>query len=131
MTAYGSDFSGVDDVDQFLTFLEGDDEIVAFMQSIARRYTTQRYGLFYDPTYGLDLRLYLSDVEPVEVVQGLIGLEARKDPRVQDAKASITESGSPSAREWAVTIEVTPLSGPPFTLTLSVDSVSVTLLNGG
>jgi hypothetical protein len=124
--SFGSDFSAVDDLDQFLTFLEGEtNERTAFMQAIARRFTTQRYALFYDQTYGLDLRLFLSDSIPAVTVEGLICMEARKDERVRDCAASINVFGD----TWEVSIIVTAVDSDEFTLTISVDAVSATLLS--
>ncbi len=122
---FGSDFDAVDDLDQFLSFLEGDDEATAYVQAIARRFTTQRFGLFYDLTYGLDLRGFVSDPIDPTIVQGLIAAECRKDPRTKDAVARINATGE----TWTVTILVISQPGPSYTLTLSVNDVSVTVLS--
>ena len=122
---YGSDFSGVDDLDPFLTFLEGEDnEAIALSQALARRLTTQRYALFYDPTYGTDLRSYIADSVDSTIVQGAIGIECRKDPRVADVRTTITEVDE----SWTIAIVVTPQEGDTFTMTLSVDELTVELL---
>jgi hypothetical protein len=127
---YGSDFSGIDDLDAFMSVLEGgDNETVALMQALARRVTTQRYALFYAPTYGTDVRTYLADIEDPTVVAGALGIECRKDPRVADARATITVTGSGADTVWTVAIVVTPQEGPTFTLTLEIGSVSVEVLN--
>lgn len=124
--SFGSDFSAVDDIDEFLTFLSGEqNERVAYMQSIARRYTTPRFGLFYDQTYGLDLSMFVGDPIPKETVQSMTESEARKDERTKDCMATIAISGE----SWRVRIVVTPQDGETFTLTLSVDRVSVSLLS--
>jgi hypothetical protein len=102
---YGSDFSGIDDLDAFMSVLEGgDNETVALMQALARRVTTQRYALFYAPTYGTDVRTYLADIEDPTVVAGALGIECRKDPRVADARATITVTGSGADTVWTVAI---------------------------
>lgn len=123
----GSDFDGVEDLDEFLTFLSGDEsEIVAYMQAIARRYSTPRFGLFYDANYGLDLRMFLADTFPRETVQGLIEAEARKDPRTKDASAAITDAPDGG---WLVEIKLTTQTAGAGTLTLAVSSVSVDILS--
>jgi hypothetical protein len=128
---YGSDFAGVDDFDAFMTILEGEDETLALMQALARRVTTQRYALFYAPTYGTDLRSYIADIEDSTIVAGALGIECRKDPRVADAKATIVVNGSGADVSWVVSIVVTPQEGPTFTLTLAIDDVSIEILTEG
>jgi hypothetical protein len=128
--SFGSDFSALDDLDPALTFLSGPEgERLAFKQAIARRFTTPRFGLFYDPTYGLDLRGYLSDTESKETVETMAAAEARKDQRVRDAIVTISEQrAADNSLTWFVAIKVVPQDGPTFDMTMTVDAVTVELL---
>lgn len=130
MTLYGSDLSGIEDLDPFMSVLSGDEnEPIALLQSLARRITTQRFALFYDSSYGTDLGSYLSDVEEASVVQGALGIECRKDPRVADAKATITATGLGADVVWTVALEIVPQQGPPFVGTLAISDVSIDVLS--
>jgi len=120
---YGSDFSAIDDFDAHMTLLDADDPLVV-AQSLARRLQTQRYALFYDPTLGTDLRSYIADIQEASIVAGAIGIECRKDERVSDAKATIATVGE----TWTIQIEATLQSGVTFTMTVSVDDLTVELL---
>lgn len=64
--------------------------------ALARRLQTPRGGLFYDPTYGHDLRQYLhandSGELRFEMVAG-IELEVEKDPRVATCSAEVLALG--------------------------------------
>lgn len=123
---YGSDFSGVDDIDFGLTFLEGDSpEIVALEQAVARRYLTPRGGLFYAADYGLDIRSFVADAIDLALAQALIAAEARKDERVDSASCVITVD---SAGAWQVVIAITGSGDESFTLIFLVTLDKVTLL---
>lgn len=135
MTSYGSDFAGVDDLDPNLTFLT--DERVAFAQAIARRITTPRGraqpdpgagGLFYRQNYGDDIRNYISSSANAATVAQQINAEVRKDERVLTCATTITSIGVAANVQWQININVTPKTGAPFSLTLAVGSVTVSLL---
>ena len=133
-TTFGSDFSGVDDIDAGWTFLENSTvtpnaETQAFIQAIARRFTTPLGGLFTDPNYGCDLRNFLASGITGSAAQAQIEAEARKDERVTDATAEIDASGPPNAQVWTIKISVLANSGATFAFTLSVDAVTVALLD--
>lgn len=125
---FGSDFSGVDDLDPLLTFLEGDaDEVTSLIQAVARRYITPRGGLFYDPSYGLDLRLFVASTYSPAQIEALAAAEARKEERVADCSATATLIGE------ALTLQIrcTSNTGATFDFTLNVSKVTVTLLTTG
>lgn len=125
---FGSDFSGFDDLDPRLLFLEGDaDEVTSLIQAVARRYITPRGGLFYDPSYGLDLRQFISSSFSPAQMEALIAAEARKEERVTDCVATVTVSGD----TFEVEIRCTASLGGTFDFTLSVSQVSVSLLTTG
>lgn len=122
----GSDFSGVDDLDFALTYLEGEDaEELAFMQAIQRRLTTPRGALWYDPSYGLDLRIFLADNVSTGVAQGVIAAEIRKDERVANAEVAISVD---DLGKWTVDMSVTALTGENLELTFKIDSSKVEVI---
>jgi phage baseplate assembly protein W len=127
----GSDFSAVDDLDFALTFLEGEEhERLAFIQAIQRRLSTPRGALFYDPSYGLDLRNFLSDNLSPKVMQGIIAAEIRKDERVENAEVSVTPD--PVVRgKYIVDMNVTAQGeDQEFALTFILSSDKFDLIKG-
>lgn len=126
--SFGSDFSGFDDIDPLWTFLEGaTQEATALAQAVARRFICTRGGLFYDPSYGLDLRLFISSTFSPAQVEEQIAAEARKDERITDCVATVTVLGE----TWEVQIKCTASTGATFDFTLSVSRVTVSLLTTG
>jgi phage baseplate assembly protein W len=122
----GSDFSGIDDVDYALTFLEGElPERLAFVQAIQRRLSTPRGALWYDESYGLDVRTFLSDNISPAVAQGAIAAEIRKDERVANAEVSVTVD---DLGKWTINMTVSALTQATFELTFKLDSTKLTLL---
>jgi hypothetical protein len=133
-TTFGSDFAGISDLDAGWSFLENSPvtpnaETTAFIQAIARRFTTPLGGLFYDANYGCDIRNFLSSGISGSAAQAAIQAEARKDERVQNATAEIDASGPPNAQVWTILISILANSGATFQFTLSVDAVTVDLLD--
>lgn len=97
-------------------------------RAIARRYITPRGALWYAPGYGLDLRRYLNEAmtpELLEEMRILVEQEAEKDPRVRFAEASVAPEPDHRVR---VALRLETDQGP-FDLILSVDRVSVEVLN--
>ncbi len=122
----GSDFSGVDDLDFALTYLEGEQsEQLAFMQAIQRRLTSPRGALWYDPSYGLALRTLLADNVSVGVAQGVIAAEIRKDERVANAEVTITID---TLGKWKIDMFVTALTGDSLELTFKIDSSKIEVI---
>lgn len=88
MTDFGTD----------LSVTEGGFELISGLDNLAgalaRRLQTPRGGLFYDATYGHDLRRYLhggdTDELRFELTAG-IEAEVEKDPRVMSCSASVLE----------------------------------------
>jgi hypothetical protein len=99
--------------------------------ALARRLSTPRGGLWYAPDYGLDLREYLHAGVTTRELGGLpaaVTLEVLKDPRVQAAAVDVKYS--PGHQSLVVNLTITTAAGP-FKLILSVDQVTVALLNAG
>lgn len=100
-------------------------------QACYRRLTTPRGALRGSPDaeiYGLDLSAYVGAVGTaiaVAALPSLIGAELRKDDRVSSVATTIAVDGD----ALTIEIEVTPADeGDPFTLTLAVDAVDVSVL---
>jgi len=125
----GSDFSGVNDLDFALTFLEGEEqERLAFIQAIQRRLSTPRGALFYDESYGLDLRTFLSDNISPAVMQGIIAAEIRKDERVANSEVTVTPDPVIHGK-YTVDMSVTAIEGQEFSLTFTLTSDKFELIN--
>lgn len=127
-TDYGKDVSCYlnGDLDPMFVELEGR-QVLA--EALMRRLETPRGGLFYDADYGLDLRGYLGealDAADIVELQAAIGVECLKDERVVAAQARVALTYSTG--EMLVYILVQDGNGP-FELTLSVDKVTVSLLD--
>lgn len=130
--SFGSDFSGIDDIDQFWTFLEGEEaEVTACIQAVARRYMVPRGGNPWDNGYGYDLRLLVGSSADPAIAETQISAEARKEERIAECIAKVTVSGPTSGETWTIVIKCTMDNGLTFTLTLAVTAVTVVLLNTG
>ncbi len=125
MTTYGSDFSGVEDIDAFWSFETN--ELKCLQQAIARRLICPPGALFYAPTYGFDVRSFISDVIDPDTAARDIDAEVRKDERVNNSATTVTSLGNGVVN---IDITVTPAdpSISPFSFTLRVTSVTVELL---
>jgi hypothetical protein len=101
----------------------------ALAMAIARRFLVERGQLFYDESYGLDLRLFLAKgMRPAQLFQlrFLIASEAEKDERISSASADVQFRHADQA--LLVRLECTSGLGP-FSLTLGVTSLTVALLS--
>lgn len=131
---FGSDFSGVTDIDANWTFISGEstdpkpNSVTAMTQALARRLTTPFGALWCDPNYGYDVRELLSSTRSPEACESRIEAECRKDNRVDDCDCSIVVSGADSSQVWTITINPKTSEGNTFAFVLVVDSVSVQLL---
>jgi len=124
MTDFGTDFSALPDLSFVLQSGQAN-----LAEAIARRLMTPRGGLFYDPTYGMDLRGYLNealtDATRYEI-ETLVAAECEQDERVLAATATVVE-GAPNSRTIQVSIELETAAGP-FRLILAVSAVAVEVL---
>lgn len=95
--------------------------------AIARRLITPRGALWYDPTYGFDLREYLKESltpETIYEIETLTAQECEKDPRVLEAQAEVQEVARGVVR---VAVQVATQNGP-FRLVLAADEINVIVL---
>jgi len=120
-TDYGDDIGGVFDISADLLVVRGR---VALSHAIARRLTTPRGGLFYDLSYGHDVRQYVNapSVQP-GTIESQVSTECLKDERVLDATVSVIGVGE----ELRIEVLLIDAQGP-FRLTLKVTQLTVELL---
>jgi hypothetical protein len=124
----GTDLSLWPDVDPGGTFISGS---LALAQALVRRLTTPRGGLFYDSSYGTDIRQFLSemiDSSRLGIFQQRIEQEVLQDERVLAASALLTFNDATNTMSCSLTVQT---ANGPFVLTLAVSSVTVTLLQIG
>jgi len=100
------------------------------INAVYRRLQTPRGGLFYDPNYGEDVRLYLNgqiDTDILDQIKVNIEQQVQLDARVRTATATVTFNSQ--AYSLRIILQVVPIVGQSFTLVLSVDKLSVTILS--
>ncbi|MGZ3454443.1 MAG: hypothetical protein ACXVEF_32855 [Polyangiales bacterium] len=118
------------------TFLEGDLDpyfrlisgarVVA--EAIVRRWTTPTGGLFFDESFGVDIRELASKAMTPQTLFALastLAAQAEEDERVQSALVNV--SFSAATKRLLVRAEIRCATGP-FTLVVSADRLSVELL---
>ena len=124
-TDYGSDLAGTDDLDPFMTELDGTDVLVV-AQAIYRRLTTAKGSLIEDPDYGLDVRAFLRKaMTPAYLasIPGQIENEITKDDRITNVVVRMTDNGD-STFDLDVSGET---ADGEFTLTAAVSADGVIL----
>lgn len=121
----GVDWKGLADLDPY------GEEVAGFLclgQALAHRLSTPRGGLFYDTSYGKDLRAYLEEgltPERLAALPSEVSAECEKDERVESATAEV--SFNTLTEKLTVKIRVVTAAGP-FTLILDVSKLTVELL---
>jgi hypothetical protein len=127
MPDYGTDISTFPVVDLTFAPISGR-RVVA--EAIARRLSTPRGTLFWDPQYGTDLRVFLNDdIDPIRTpmeVAIMAKAEAVKDDRVVDAVVFV--SFDARARKLSVHIALELSEADRFEFVLGVDQVTVQIL---
>lgn len=109
------------------SFIDGRPNLI---RAIVRRLRTPIRGLFYDQTYGLDVRSYLNDglvEDKISEIQFKIKSQCELDERIK--KADVRVEYIPSSFSLKLSIELYPEQDNPFTLILSVDKLTVEILN--
>lgn len=121
----GVDISCYPDLDPSGSLVSGN---TCLIQALLRRLITPRGGLFYDPDYGTDVRELVGEsiaTGGIVSISQAIEQEVLKDERVLLATA--TMSFNTQTNIVSGTLVITSSTGP-FTLVISVDSLSVSLL---
>ena len=125
MADFGTDLSCYPGLDPLGTLVSG---TTAVLQALARRLTTPRGGLFYDPNYGTDVRGFLNEAMTNESIarwKTAIDRECRQDPRV----TSIAVDMIPNVAAHTLTIHITGTTADgPFAAVFGVTSLTLDLL---
>ena len=122
---FGTDLSCVTDIASDGRTVSG---FLVVGQAIARRWSTPRGRLIGFPNYGYDLTQFVNaDMSPRDIASLIAGAEAeaKKDERVDACSVTATLGADGTL---TVTGEIQTGQGP-FTLTVAVSSVTITLLN--
>lgn len=123
---FGVDVSTFPDLDRRLGMIVGP-RVVA--EAVARRWLTPRGTLAYAPTYGEDVRAYLSarvDAGRLAALVASLQSQALEDERVTSARVTVTYAGSGPGLQLQIRGELATAAGP-FALTLSVDQLAARL----
>jgi hypothetical protein len=121
-TDYGSDISGIDDVDSELSFVDG---LRAFAEALCRRLGSVPGTLEDDPTHGYDLTLLVGDVIDPSEEESKIVEQMFYDDRTAAATAQVTQLQS----SLEVKIFVEASGGETFTMTLAVTALRVEMID--
>jgi hypothetical protein len=127
MTDFGSDLGGVDDVDPTFQLVSGRTTLI---QSVARRYITDRGTVAGDEENGLNLRDWLNEsVTPAELatLTREVEDEALKDERVQSCSAIVVFTASRNAVTITLRL-VEKVTGAAFTLTVTITDLTLEIL---
>lgn len=111
MADLGEDFSGILDLMPDLSISTGRK---AYLEAIACRLVQPRGGLFYDPSYGYDIRGLLSAGVRPRVAEQAIATQAFADERTENAEASVELNEA--TRELSIRLDLETADGP-FVLT--------------
>ena len=98
--------------------------------ALARRLTTPRGALLYDPGYGVDIRRYLNagftDAQ-LGQVKSEIAAEVSKDDRVQNPDVTVVADAARASLSITIISELAP--GAPFAFVFRVDKLTVDFLD--
>lgn len=124
---YGIDVSTyVDgDLDPYFRPLSGPRAVA---EAVVRRWTTPSGGLFFDPSFGVDVRELASRAMTPQTIFALsaqLAAQAEEDDRVHSALVDV--AFDPQTRKLRVRAELRTAHGP-FELVVSVDRLSVEIL---
>ena len=96
----------------------------ALGHALARRLTTVRGTLWYDLSYGHDVRQYVNaPVQQPGIIESQVSLECMRDERVVDAEVDVKSVGE----DLEIKIKGVSSVGP-FKLTLAVSKLTVQVL---
>lgn len=128
MPDFGTDISDFPDLDPMMPEITGR---VVVLEAIYRRLSTPRGSLFYDLDYGYSLLDLLGegiDIRTLPIIETEIARECQKDERVTSAQVKCTYNSLTQSLNVAIVLQD---GDGPFALVLSVDQVSVEVLQAG
>lgn len=123
---FGTDFQFLAGLNPSLSLTSG---VATLGQDIAHRLMTPRGGLFYDPDYGTDLRVYLNAPMTSQTLGALVNdatSECLKDERVQTCVVTPAFDAASSTLNLGFSCLT---ADGPFTFIISVTKASVALLS--
>lgn len=127
MIDFGKDFTAIPDLGFGVK-----ESYANLAEAIGRRLTTPSLQLFYDRTYGFDVREYLNETWNDAIAYeftSLVEAEIRKDGRVIDCKVSVDATNILASRQLQVYVEATTTFGP-FSLVVNVSDLNAEVLYG-
>ena len=124
---FGTDVSSFKegDLDPFFGLIAGA-RVIA--EAIVRRWTTPEGGLFYDPSFGRDVRALIGQActaQSLFALRAQLAAQAEEDERVLEA--TIDVALDIATRTLRIRGEIRTALGP-FSLVVSIDQLSVELL---
>ena len=99
------------------------------VKKIKQRLQSPTGCLYWDPSYGLDVRQYLNvafTVAKLKEIQNAIKRQCELDERVLLAQVEVVNN---TATDMLITIKITTAEGPVFSLILKVGQLTIELLN--
>lgn len=119
---FGSDLSGVDDIDAALSTVDGRR---ALAEAVARRLGTNEGGQPDDPTYGYNLTSLIGSSESTSTIQSKVRAQCVAEEGVASARVTVLRI----AETIDLDIALTPVGdGQPLKLSLSASAVTVSIL---
>lgn len=124
-SSLGVDIACFPDLDPELRLIRGR---AVLAQDLLHRFETPAGGLWYEPSYGYDLRaLLLRAIDDADVrkIEATIAAQARLDERVFDIDVTVVFNRAMQTMKVTMGIET---AAGPFELVLDVDAVSASIL---
>lgn len=126
---YGHDLACTSDLTAAMVEVDG---LTTLAQALYRRLITPRGGLIDDPNYGFDCTSMIDQgmtARQLALIASQIDAELVKDERVASSRTTGRfTAGAGNAGTYTASTLVTTADGP-FTLVLSIDAVSVSILS--
>lgn len=111
------------------------DDQAILTQAVLMRLNTKRGSDWSDPEYGYAISDLVNEglsQENLARIPVEVALEVEKDERIASCTAVVSSIRStPSGAAILLSLVITPVDGPSFSLTLSINDVSVELLTRG
>lgn len=122
---FGSDFAGVTDLDANMTDVSGR---TCLLEALLCRISTPLGGLWYDPSYGVDLTSYVNTSTDPRVIEQTVEGQLVADERVNDARVVVTvtepeDRSITGGKTFEIAIDLETDDGP-FEFTVLVDALT-------
>lgn len=98
------------------------------IKKIIQRLQSPTGCLYWDPSYGLDVKQYINasiNDGKIQEIQSAVRRQCESDERVLFAEVIVA---NPNATTLNITIKITTSPGPAFTFVISVDKLTIELL---